>query len=67
MRAYHSEIQSIAPLYDPRHIEAYMRVAHSTLDSLSNVEFRREVLLCAMCVEEGGTEAAEACAKSFGI
>ncbi len=52
---------------DPRHVEAYMRVEHRTLDGLSRREFVREVALSARCVVDGGTEAAEACARSFAL
>lgn len=53
--------------FDPRHIEGYMRLAHSTLDGLSLREFKAEVCLCAQCVEEGGTDAAERNARSYGL
>ena len=53
--------------YDPRHIEAYMRLENSTLDHLSGRQFAREVALCVACVDEGGTDAAERNARSFGI
>jgi hypothetical protein len=53
--------------YDPRHIEAYMRLEHSTLDGLSLSKFKREVTLCAQCVDEGGRDAAERNARSFGL
>ena len=52
---------------DPRHVEAYMRLAYSTLDGLSKPEFRREVKIGIECVEADGKENAEKCAKSFGL
>lgn len=52
---------------DPRHVEGYMRLEHSTLDGLSKGQFRREVLIGALCVERDGEANAEANAKSFGL
>jgi len=60
-------IAKLAPGYDPRHIEAYMRVAHGTLGSLSQRQFAAEVRLCRACIDEGGLDAAERCAVSFGL
>jgi hypothetical protein len=53
--------------FDPRHIEAYMRLQHSTLDGLSKAAFAREVRLCVECIKQGGLEAAERNAQSFGL
>ena len=53
--------------YDPRHIEAYMRLEHSTLDGLSKWQFDQEVLLCVECIKADGTVNAERCADSFGL
>lgn len=64
---YRQQIQTIAPLHDARHIEAMMRVEHSTLDKLSPARFRSEVLFAVQCVDEGGVEFAERIAKSFGM
>ena len=52
---------------DPRHIEAYMRIEHSTLDNLSRAQFRAEVGLCIQCVLAGGEVAAEEAAQSFAL
>lgn len=54
-------------LFDPRHIEAYMRLEHSTLDGLSVEQFRSEVATSAACIREGGTDDAEALARSYGL
>lgn len=64
---YTKLIQEIAPKYDPRHIEAYMRLQYSTLDHLDRATFRREAKIAAACVDEGGVEMAEANAKSYGL
>ena len=66
MSAYSDQIRTIAPTYDPRHIEAMMRLQYSTLDRLSAAQFKREVLFCCICVEED-PDLAERCAKSFGL
>ncbi len=42
-----------------------MRVEHGTLDQLSRGHFAAEVLIAAMCIEEGGMDAAEQIAKSY--
>ena len=53
--------------YDVRHVEAYMRAAHSTLDGLSPREFADEVEIAMACVEEGGAALGVRIAKSFGF
>lgn len=53
--------------FDPRHIEGYMRLQHDILSRLSKQQFAREVRLCVMCIQEGGIEAAERNAQSFGL
>lgn len=53
--------------YDPRHIEAFMRLLFSTLDHLSPDTFCREVALACACIDVGGVARAERCARSFGL
>lgn len=53
--------------FDPRHIEGYIRLAHSTLGGLSWPEIRREVKIAIDCINEGGLSAAESNAVSFGL
>lgn len=53
--------------YDPRHIEALMRLQYGTLDHLSRDDFRMEIPICIACIKIGGVEAAEKTAKSFGL
>ena len=67
MTPYTDFIHSVSPGYDPRHVEAYMRVEHPTLDALPPSQFRREVRLACMCVDEGGLDMAERIAKSYGF
>jgi hypothetical protein len=51
----------------PHHIEAYMRLEHSTLDGLDEEQFVDEVLLACEAILVGGTFDAEALARSFGL
>ena len=53
--------------YDPRHIEAYIRLQYSTLDGLSRPEFLREIKIGIDCIKADGKENAEKCAVSFGL
>ncbi len=53
--------------FDPRHVEAYMRLEHSTLDGLSRAQFASEVNIGASCVAADGAHNAENLAQSFGL
>jgi len=53
--------------YDPRHIEAFMRLGHQTLDGLSRKQFEREIEIGIACIDHGGKQEAERCAWSFGL
>ncbi len=64
---YTDRIAKLAPDYDPRHVEAYMRLEHSTLDHLADWQFADEVKLCCECIDVGGLDEAEQCAQSFGL
>jgi hypothetical protein len=55
------------PEVDPRHVEGYMRIQHSTLDALSAKKFRSEVIVCVGCVDIDGIENAEKIAILFGL
>jgi len=59
--------QGMLAQFDPRHIEAFMRTEHPTLDGLSSQQFDAEVAIGAECVRVGGHEMAERVAKSFGL
>jgi hypothetical protein len=56
---YRGRIRDLEPGHEPRHLEASMRVAHSTLDGLSPQEFQQEVRVACGCVDEGGLPMAE--------
>lgn len=64
---YTAKIKEMAPGFDPRHVEAYMRSEHPTLDALSPRHFRSEVGIAVCCIVEGGLDMAERVAKSFGL
>lgn len=66
-KGYRQAILDIAPGYDPRHVEAYMRLTFGTLDHLSPEEFRREVYLACRDIDEGGVDQAEGLARSYGM
>ena len=53
--------------YDPRHVEAFIRLEHSTLGGLTAGRFKKEVKIAVACIRAGGADAAERCAKSFGL
>ena len=68
MAPYHDRISANIPAgIDPRHVEAYMRLGHSTLDGLTPAQFRREVHLGVQCIQVGGIDMAERTARSFGL
>ena len=65
--SFAAEFKKLEPDFGPRHIEAYVRCEHSTLGRLSASMLRREARLAADCVRVGGIQAAEDCARSFGL
>lgn len=52
---------------DPRHIEGFMRVGHSTLDGLAFWQFEDEVEIGIGCIDACGIDSAEETAKSFNL
>lgn len=72
MSAYHSMItdhlaKARRADVDPRHVEAWMRVEHTTLDGLSFAAFHAETIVAADATAEAGPDASEALAASFGL
>lgn len=65
--AYAKRIRELAPLHDPRHVEAFMRVDHSTLDHLSPSRFAHEVVIASRCVDEAGRVQSELLAQTYGL
>jgi hypothetical protein len=54
-------------MYDPRHVEAYMRLERGTLDGLSRQSWDIELEQACICIDMGGRNDAEALAKSYGL
>ena len=52
---------------DPRHVEAYMRLGHPTLDGLSPEQFNMEVAIGLECIGSDGLNNAESLAVSYGF
>jgi hypothetical protein len=52
--SYQNLIQQIAPEANPRHVEAWLRIEHGTLDHLSRPRFEREVAIALACIAEAG-------------
>ena len=67
MSGYAEIFTKLQPEFDPRHIEAYVRLEYHTLSHLSQQVLRREANIAADCVRVGGVKAAEDCAQSFGL
>lgn len=68
MRApYHNQIAPLAPGYDPRHVEAFMRTEHPTLDALRPSKFAEEVRIACFAIDKAGTDFAEQLAQSHGF
>lgn len=57
----------VGPGLDPRHVEAYMRIEHGTLDHLSPHAFEAEARVATECIALGGKAEAEALAASYGL
>lgn len=52
---------------DPRHVEAWMRNEHRTLDHLSVWQFADEVDLALRLIAASGTKESERLARSYGL
>lgn len=52
---------------DPRHVEAWMRLEHPTLDGLSRAAFEREIDIAMAAIAAAGPIESEALAASFGL
>jgi hypothetical protein len=67
MEMYEAMIKSIAPFRDPRHVEAFMRSEHPTLDGLSKSQFTKAVYVASWMVADAGADMSERLAQSFGL
>ena len=52
---------------ESRHVEAWMRSEHATLDGLGPQRFRDEVEIALALIDRAGEEQSEALARSFGL
>ncbi|MBA4387655.1 MAG: hypothetical protein C0404_06715 [Verrucomicrobia bacterium] len=52
---------------DPRHIEAWMRVEHPTLDALTHELFVAEVGVALQCIAAASVTDNESLAQSYGL
>lgn len=52
---------------DPRHVEAWMRLEHLTLDALDPNRFSDEVEIAIACIDADGIEKSESLAQSLGL
>ena len=57
----------VGPEYDPRHIEAFMRVQYGPLDHLPRDLFEADARFCAACLDEIGKDEGEKAARSYGL
>ena len=51
---------------DPRHVEAWMRVEHSTLDWMDRRRFNAEITIAVECIQAAGVAESETLARSLG-
>jgi len=66
--AYAAQIKPlIADSIDPRHVEAWMRCEHGTLDALSRSAFETAVADSVALIAAGGHQMSEMLAKSYGL
>jgi hypothetical protein len=64
---YQTLIHQIAPEANPRHVEAWLRIEHGTLDHLSHARFEREVAIALECIASATPEQSEQLARSYGL
>ena len=65
--SYRRLIEEIAPGKNARHIEAWMRCDHPTLDHLSPDQFSREVGIALSLIGQMTDEQNDALANSMGL
>jgi hypothetical protein len=65
-RTYQQRIEALTS-YDPRHVEAWMRLKYGTLDHLTGAQFESEVCIANACIAEAGETESEALAVSYGL
>jgi hypothetical protein len=65
--SYQTLIKRLAPAANVRHVEAWMRVDHGTLDHLSADHFRVAVSDALYAIAQTPEAESEALAKSYGL
>jgi hypothetical protein len=65
--SYQTLIHQIAPAANPRHVEAWLRIEHGTLDHLSRDRFKEEVAIALECIAAATPEQSEQLAMSYGL
>jgi hypothetical protein len=63
---YRTKIEALTS-HDPRHVEAWMRLEHGTLDHLDAARFESEVCIANACITEAGVSESESLALSYGL
>lgn len=67
MKSAYAELIAQYTGRNPRHIEAWMRLEHGTLDGLSRAQFRREVKIAESCIDAAGDDKSEELAQGLGL
>jgi hypothetical protein len=61
------ELGTLGLQASPRHVEAWMRLEHPTLDALSAAQFQAEVRQAVDCISAAGEKDSESLALSMGL
>lgn len=64
---YAETFKKLQPKYNPRHIEAYVRLEYPTLGGCSMSVLRREADIAAGCIDFVGVVSSEEFAVSMGL
>jgi hypothetical protein len=67
MSSYAATFRELQPNYDPRHIEAFVRLEYHTIGHLPLSTLKREAKIAAQCVDVAGVAESEEIARSFGL
>jgi hypothetical protein len=66
--AIEAQLKKMGKNHNPRHVEAYMRCEHSTLNGLSLPRFNKAIKVAVSQLEaDNDVEFAETVAKSYGL
>jgi hypothetical protein len=66
-KLYHDTFKKLAPGFDPRHIEAWIRTEYDTLDNMSPKELKVAVEFAKKQRNTEGPRMSEQLAKSYGL